>query len=206
MGDGAVQVMVAAFHRRDGARRALRTLRELHGEAPPGLLDAAAVARGADGRLRVDATPERGGADLVLGALAAGVLGLLAEPSAASVPGGEDAVRLAETLRRGGMETSRLRRLGAALTDASALVAVVERSWTMRLAHVVGGSAYAFVIESLPDAAARELRARPDLHYPAGDGGDAVLAGRANEEIPGMRRPREPGGAAAGADGRRPSR
>jgi uncharacterized membrane protein len=188
MGDATVQVMVAAFHRPDAAPRVLRTLRDLHGEAPPWLLDIAAVARGADGRLRVVETRERrGGAELALGALAAGVLGLLA----GSAPGDEAVGRLAETLRRGGMETDRLRRLGAALTEASALVAVVERRWTMRLAHAVGGTAYAFVIESLPDEAARELRALPDFRCSPDAGGTWPPRGRrgAAEAKPGVAGP-----------------
>ena len=143
--DVPIQVIVAAFDSRRGARFALERLKEMaEGRLVIGVCHAAVLRRGEDDRLRITQTSDlRTGKSGAIGAFVGGVAGLLAGPIGWAALGGAWIGAMAYRLRDAGFPAERLRQIGGSLTPGtSALIVEVERTWVGRVERLlaeVGG-------------------------------------------------------------------
>src|SRR5258706_15415018 len=89
MADVPVQVIVAAFNDLNGASQALKSLKEAKKERLIEIEDAAVLTKDSDGKVRIKETADmRAGKGATIGAIAGGVVGLLAGPVGWAALGG----------------------------------------------------------------------------------------------------------------------
>src|SRR5258707_4381608 len=131
MADVPVQVIVAAFNDLNGASQALTSLKEAKKERLIEIEDAAVLTKDADGKVRIKETADmRAGKGATIGAIAGGVVGLLAGPVGWAALGGGVIGGLAAQLHDSGLPDDPLRQLGQRLTpDSSALVGLIYHRW-----------------------------------------------------------------------------
>src|SRR5258707_10602021 len=109
MADVPVQVIVAAFNDLNGASQALTSLKEAKKERLIEIEDAAVLTKDADGKVRIKETADmRAGKGATIGAIAGGVVGLLAGPVGWAALGGGVIGGLAAKLHDGGFPDDRL--------------------------------------------------------------------------------------------------
>lgn len=138
--DVPIQVIVAAFNNRRGARYALERLKEMaEDRMVMGVCNAAVLRRGDDDRLRIThASDLRTGKSGAIGAFVGGVAGLLAGPIGWAALGGARIGAMAFRLRDAGFPAERLRRIGGSLTPGrSALIVEVEGMWVARVERLL---------------------------------------------------------------------
>jgi uncharacterized membrane protein len=176
MAGAPVQVIVAAFQDPAGASESLRLLKEAHREALIGISEAAVITRDEKGKVRIRETGDlRAGRGFALGAVAGGVIGLLAGPVGWAALGGGVVGGLAARLRDGGFRDDRLRQLGEALTPgSSALVAVVEHTWVAQVHAALADEAQELVVEGVSAELADRLRAGGELTLSATVDGEGI--------------------------------
>src|SRR5260221_14378896 len=89
MADVPVQVIVAAFNDLNGASQALTSLKEAKKERLIEIEDAAVLTKDSDGKIRIKETAAmRAGKGATIGAIAGGLVGLLAGPVGWAALGG----------------------------------------------------------------------------------------------------------------------
>src|SRR5260221_5815967 len=116
MADVPVQVIVAAFNDLNGASQALTSLKEAKKERLIEIEDAAVLTKDADGKVRIKETADmRAGKGATIGAIAGGVVGLLAGPVGWAALGGGVIGGLAAQLHAGGLPDRPLRHVAASL-------------------------------------------------------------------------------------------
>jgi len=183
MADVPVQVIVAAFHDLNGATKALKELQEAKRDSLIGIEDAAVITKDADGKVKIKETADmRAGKGATIGAVAGGVVGLLAGPVGWAALGGGVLGGLAAKLHDGGFPDARLKQLGAGLTpNSSALVAVIEHRWVADVERQLAQQGADLATQALSDDIARQLKSGEDVVYTVVDTGDAVLAERSTQ-------------------------
>jgi len=193
MADVPVQVIVAAFNDLNGASQALTSLKEAKKERLIEIEDAAVLTKDADGKVKIKETADmRAGKGATIGAIAGGVVGLLAGPVGWAALGGGVIGGLAAKLHDSGFPDDRLRQLAEGLTpDSSALVAVIDHRWVADLERELARQGADVVTEGLRDDIAARLKEGGGIVYTVVDTGEAIVAG------PG---PQEEAAAAASAD------
>ncbi|HEX6749550.1 MAG TPA: hypothetical protein VF092_19805 [Longimicrobium sp.] len=171
--DMFVQLIAAAFRDRTGASRALDAVLRARAHLPRGILDAAAITRGPDGALLVQAAAERAGdGGFAVWSVTGVVLGLMGGAAALeAVPHDALPARATRTLK------GQLRDVAALLTPAtSALVALVGPSGAAEVAGVVLDEAVKLAVEDLPGETVFAMAGEPALVF-SGAPGAAVLRG-----------------------------
>jgi uncharacterized membrane protein len=196
MADVPVQVIVAAFNDLNGASQALKSLKEAKKERLIEIEDAAVLTKDADGKVKIKETADmRAGKGATIGAIAGGVVGLLAGPVGWAALGGGVIGGLAAKLHDGGFPDDRLRQLAEGLTpNSSALVAVIDHRWVADLERELARQGADVVTEGLRDDIAARLKEGGGIVYTVVDTGEAVVAGPGPQE--------EAAPSAGGADAR----
>ena len=179
MADIPVQVIVAAFNDLNGASQALKSLKEAKKERLIEIEDAAVLTKDADGKVKIKETADmRTGKGATIGAIAGGVVGLLAGPVGWAALGGGVIGGLAAKLHDGGFPDDRLRQLAEGLTpDSSALVAVIDHRWVADLERELARQGADVVTEGLRDDIAARLKEGGGIVYTVVDTGEAIVAG-----------------------------
>jgi uncharacterized membrane protein len=184
MADVPVQVIVAAFNDLNGASQALTSLKEAKKERLIEIEDAAVLTKDADGNVKIKETADmRAGKGATIGAIAGGVVGLLAGPVGWAALGGGVIGGLAAKLHDSGFPDDRLRQLAEGLTpDSSALVAVIDHRWVADLERELARQGADVVTEGLRDDIAARLKEGGGIVYTVVDTGEAVVAGPGPQE------------------------
>jgi uncharacterized membrane protein len=184
MADVPVQVIVAAFNDLNGASQALTSLKEAKKERLIEIEDAAVLTKDADGKVKIKETADmRAGKGATIGAIAGGVVGLLAGPVGWAALGGGVIGGLAAKLHDGGFPDDRLRQLAEGLTpDSSALVAVIDHRWVADLERELARQGADVVTEGLRDDIAARLKEGGGIVYTVVDTGEAIVAGPGPQE------------------------
>jgi uncharacterized membrane protein len=180
MSDVPVQVIVAAFNDIDGASKALKTLQEAKREKTIGIEDAAVITKDASGKVKIKETADmRAGKGATIGAVAGGVIGLLAGPVGWAALGGGVVGGLAAKLHDSGFPDARLKQLGEGLTpNSSALVAVIDHRWVAEVEQELAHQQADIVTQTLSDDIHEQLTAGTDVVYTVVGDGDTVIAAR----------------------------
>lgn len=184
MADVPVQVIVAAFNDLNGASQALTSLKEAKKERLIEIEDAAVLTKDADGKVKIKETADmRAGKGATIGAIAGGVVGLLAGPVGWAALGGGVIGGLAAKLHDSGFPDDRLRQLAEGLTpDSSALVAVIDHRWVADLERELARQGADVVTEGLRDDIAARLKEGGGIVYTVVDTGEAIVAGPGPQE------------------------
>jgi uncharacterized membrane protein len=184
MADVPVQVIVAAFNDLNGASQALTSLKEAKKERLIEIEDAAVLTKDSDGKVRIKETADmRAGKGATIGAIAGGVVGLLAGPVGWAALGGGVIGGLAAKLHDSGFPDDRLRQLAEGLTpDSSALVAVIDHRWVADLERELARQGADVVTEGLRDDIAARLKEGGGIVYTVVDTGEAIVAGPSPQE------------------------
>jgi uncharacterized membrane protein len=184
MADVPVQVIVAAFNDLNGASQALKSLKEAKKERLIEIEDAAVLTKDADGKVKIKETADmRAGKGATIGAIAGGVVGLLAGPVGWAALGGGVIGGLAAKLHDSGFPDDRLRQLAEGLTpNSSALVAVIDHRWVADLERELARQGADVVTEGLRDDIAAQLKEGGGIVYTVVDTGDAVVVGGGPQE------------------------
>jgi uncharacterized membrane protein len=184
MADVPVQVIVAAFNDLNGASQALTSLKEAKKERLIEIEDAAVLTKDSDGKIRIKETADmRAGKGATIGAIAGGVVGLLAGPVGWAALGGGVIGGLAAKLHDSGFPDDRLRQLAEGLTpDSSALVAVIDHRWVADLERELARQGADVVTEGLRDDIAARLKEGGGIVYTVVDTGEAIVAGPGPQE------------------------
>ena len=180
MTDVPVQVIVAAFNDVNGASNALKTLQEAKHDDLIGIEDAAVITKDSSGKVKIKETADmRAGKGATIGAVAGGVIGLLAGPVGWAALGGGVIGGLAAKLHDGGFPDDRLKQLGEGLTpSSSALVAVIDHRWVAEVEQELAHQQADLVTQSLSDDIHKQLTAGEDVTYTVVGDGDTVVAAR----------------------------
>ena len=160
--DAPLQAVVAAFPNEQGASRALEELRGADRDLI-GVKEAAVLVRGADGKLEIKESHHMG-RGAVVGGVAGAVIGLVTGPIGWVTVGGAAVGALAQRLRDTGFPDDRLKEIGEALTPGtSALVAIVEHRWVLKLEEQLRAAGAKYATEVVKaDVAAQLEEAKAD--------------------------------------------
>ena len=142
MTDNAVEVFIAVFDNEAQAGTALKDFRTLHREGTIELIDAVAVVRRADGKVKFEETADPSGKTWAKrGAIAGGLVGLIFPPAilaSAAVGGGAGGIW--GKIRDKGFKDEDLRAIGESLDPGqSAIIALAEDRVVQRLEEGLAG-------------------------------------------------------------------
>jgi len=142
MTDNAVEVFIAVFDNEAQAGTALKDFRTLHREGTIELIDAVAVVRRADGKVKFEETADPSGKTWAKrGAIAGGLVGLIFPPAilaSAAVGGGAGGIR--GKIRDKGFKDEDLKAIGESLDPGqSAIIALAEDRVVQRLEEGLAG-------------------------------------------------------------------
>jgi uncharacterized membrane protein len=181
MQDVPVQIIVAAFRDPNAAGNALNELQKAKKENLIDIEDAAVIVKGADGKVKITDTHDmRAGKGATIGAIAGGVLGLLAGPIGWLALGGGVIGGLAAKMSDGGFPDERLKEVADSLTpNSSALIAVIDHKWVAQVEQELARQGARVVAEQISADIAQQLQSGQDVVYTVVDTGDVVMAARA---------------------------
>lgn len=170
MYENPVQLIVAAFQDEQGAKAALRDLKQAHRSGLIRIENAAVLRKDAKGKLHIKETHDMGGGKgAAIGGVAGAAIGVLAGP-ALVVPAAVGALvgGLTAKLRDAGFPNHRLQRVGEGLTPgSSAIVAVVEHEWVEQVKKEMAEEGADILAETLGADIASQLEAGHDIAYTA---------------------------------------
>lgn len=180
MSDNPMEVVIAAFNDEKTADEALKALKDAKRAGLIDIKDAAVLRRDAKNKLRIKETGDMSGRKgAALGAVAGGVIGLLAGPVVLVGATGALIGGLAAKLRDSGFSNQRLNQLGAGLTPgSSAIVAVIEHTWVEKVQAELAKTATDVLVQELSADIAAQLEAGKDVAYTALAMQGALAAGR----------------------------
>src|SRR5258706_5105068 len=153
MADVPVQVIASEFNDVNGASKALTSLKEAKKERLIEIEDAAVLTKDSDGKVRIKETADmRAGKGATIGAIAGGVVGLLAGPVGWAALGGGVIGGLAAKLHDSGFPDDRLRQLAEGVTpNSSSLGAVIDHRWVGDLQRELARQGADVVTQGLRD-------------------------------------------------------
>jgi len=180
MSDSPIEIIIAAFQDAQTASDALDALRQARNEGLIKILDAAVLTKDEKGKVKIkDTANARAGKRAAIGAVAGGVLSLLAGPLGLMALGGGLIGGLGSKLRDGGFAGDRLKRVAESLTpNSSALIAVVEHTWVSQVETLLAATAAEVVTEALAADIAAQLQAGGEVAYSVTDTGEEIIADR----------------------------
>jgi uncharacterized membrane protein len=143
-----------------GASNALNMLKQAKKERMIGIDDAAVLVKDSQGKIKISETADMTGTrGAAIGAVAGGVLGLLAGPIGWLAVGGGVLGGLAAKMSDGGFPQERLRQIGEGLQpNTSALIAVIEHRWVDEVRKELEREAANIITESVRDEIANSLK------------------------------------------------
>jgi uncharacterized membrane protein len=169
-----VEVIVAAFQDENGAKEALKELKEAKRQGLIKIDDAAVIRKDAKGKLHIKETADMStGKGAGIGAVIGGVVGLLAGPVGVALGAGAGAA-IGGIAAHGdaGFKDERLETIGAGLEPGtSAIVAVVKHKWV--------AAVQAQLEEDASDVMAQQLSA--DIHAQLSEGREVAYSAIAAE-------------------------
>jgi uncharacterized membrane protein len=141
----AYEAFVAVYDDEQEAAATLDTLKDMHRDGTIGLIDAAVLAKGADGKIKVTETAElTPGKGAKRGAVIGAIVGLIFTPSilAAGAVGAAAGALLGKITDRGLFDNTDLKQAAEELDPgSSAIFAVVEDRWVTMFQQAVEGYA-----------------------------------------------------------------
>jgi len=175
-----MQVIVAAFKDVEGASNALKTWQYAKREKFITIEDAAVITKDANGKVKIKETADmRAGKGAAIGAVAGGVIGLLAGPVGWVALGGGVIGGLAAKLHDSGFPDARLKQLAEGLTpNSSALVAVIDHVWVEEVQRELASQQADLVTLALSDDIHQQLTGGGDVVYTVVSDGEEVVAAR----------------------------
>jgi uncharacterized membrane protein len=178
MSDNPIQVIVAAFTSPTKAGEVMNDLKAGKKEGLVGIIDAAVVVKGADGKLKVTDSKRRSTKGFITGGIIGGVVGLLAGPVGWAALGGGAIGALIGKLR-GAPLKAEMTDIGSALTNnSSAIVAVIEHVWVSKLEAALVAEGAQIVRDELKADIAKQLDEGGNVLYTAAAGSIAEGAAR----------------------------
>lgn len=181
-----VQLIVAAFSDPEEAGRLLEELKEGRRDGLIGIVDAAAVVKDSDGKLKITNAKHRGRRGFLTGGAIGGTLALLAGPLGwATAAGGGILGALLGKARNIPFSAS-VEDLATSLSpDSSLLVALVEHRWVEMIEAMVAELGTAVVREELKAEIAEQLDAGGNMAFTVTASDAGVAAGRVTEAADG---------------------
>jgi uncharacterized membrane protein len=181
-----VQLIVAAFNDAEEAGRLLDDLKLGRRAGLIGIVDAAAVVKDGDGKLKITNAKHRGRRGFFTGGAIGGTLALLAGPLGwATAAGGGVIGALVGKVRNVPFKAS-VEDLAESLSpDSSLLVALVEHRWVEMIESMVAELGAAVVREELKADIAEQLDAGGNLAFTFGASDRGIAAGRIAEAADG---------------------
>lgn len=182
-----VEVIVAAFQSEDGAKEALKALKQARNQGLIKIDDAAVIRKDEKGKLHVKETADMStGKGAGIGAVIGGVVGLLAGPVGVVVGAGAGAA-IGGLASHGdaGFKDERLEKIGEGLEPGtSAIVAVVEHRWVAAVQAALEEEASDVMAEQLSADIHAQLAAGKEVAYSAiaAEGMASVTRTAGNEE------------------------
>jgi uncharacterized membrane protein len=181
MSDNPIQVIVAAFNSPTKAGEVMNDLKAGKKEGLVGIIDAAVVVKGADGKLKVTDSKRRSTKGFITGGIIGGVVGLLAGPVGwAALGGGAIGALLGKV--RGAPLKAEMTDIGSALTNnSSAIVAVIEHTWVSKLEAAMAAEGAKIVRDEMKADIANQLSAGGNVLYTAAASATAAGVARLAE-------------------------
>jgi len=178
--DVPVQVIIAAFKDEKAASEALNELKSARKEGLINIVDAAVLTKDAKGKVKIKETADMGGGKgFAIGAIAGGLIGLLAGPIGWMALGGGLIGGVAAKMKDGGFSDARLKRVAEGLTpNSSAIIAVVQHTWVRDVKRMLAEEATDMVTESISNDIAEQLQSGNEVAYTVASTGDAIMASR----------------------------
>lgn len=178
MSNVPVQIIVAAFNSPDKAGQVMADLKTGKKAGLIGIVDAAVVVKGTDGKLKVTDSKRRSTRGFVTGGVVGGVIGLLAGPVGWAALGGGAVGALIGKIR-GAPLKAEMSDIGTALTpNSSAIVAIIEHTWVPQLEAALVTEGARIVREELKADIATQLSEGGNVLYTVGGGDLASGAAR----------------------------
>ncbi len=181
-----VQLIVAAFNDAEEAGRLLDDLKLGRRAGLIGIIDAAAVVKDSDGKLKITNAKHRGRRGLLTGGAIGGTLALLAGPLGwATAAGGGVIGALVGKVKNVPFKAS-VEDLATSLgPDSSLLVALVEHRWVELIESMAAELGAAVVREELKADIAEQLDAGGNIAFTFGASDGGVAGGRIAEAADG---------------------
>ena len=181
-----VQLIVAAFNDAEEAGRLLEDLKLGRRAGLIGIVDAAAVVKDGDGKLKVTNAKHRGRRGFFTGGAIGGTLALLAGPLGWATAAGGGLLGALLGKAKNVPFRSSVEDLATSLSpDSSLLVAVVEHRWVEMIEAMVAELGAAVVREELKADIAEQLDAGGNVAFSFGASDHGVAGGRVAEAADG---------------------
>ena len=179
--DVPVQIIIAAFKDEKAASEALKELKAAKKEGLINIVDAAVLTKNEKGKVKIKETADMGGGKgFAIGAIAGGLIGVLAGPIGWLALGGGMIGGAAAKMKDGGFSDARLKQVAEGLTpNSSAIIAVVQHTWVRDVKRMLAAEATDMVTESISNDIAQQLQAGNEVVYSVTETGDAIVATRA---------------------------
>lgn len=167
MSENPIQLIVAAFNSPTKAGELMKELKEGKKAGLVGIIDAAVVVKGADGKLKITDSKRRSTKGFITGGVIGGVVGLLAGPVGwVALGGGAIGALLGKV--RGAPLKAEMAGIGEALTpNSSAIVAVIEHTWVAKLEAELAAEGAKIVRDEIKADIAEQLNAGGNVLYTA---------------------------------------
>ncbi|MFU8839212.1 MAG: DUF1269 domain-containing protein [Nitriliruptoraceae bacterium] len=181
-----VQLIVAAFSAAEEAGRLLDDLKLGRRAGLIGIIDAAAVVKDEDGKLKITNAKHRGRRGFFTGGAIGGTLALLAGPLGWATAAGSGVFGAVVGKLRNVPFMANVEDLASSLTPGSSmLVAVVEHRWVRMLEEMVAGLGAQVLREELKADIAEQLDAGGNVAFTFGASDDGLAGGRIAEHADG---------------------
>jgi uncharacterized membrane protein len=181
MSEVPVEVIVAAFQDEEGARQALKALKQAKSAGLIKIENAAVLRKDKKGKLHIKETQDLGGGKgAALGGVGGAVIGLIAGATlAAPAVVGALVGGLYAKLRDSGFSNKRLETMGESLKpETSAIIAVVEHSWVAKVEEALAEAHAEMVTAEIQADIADQLEAGHEIAYSVIASQEGIFASR----------------------------
>src|SRR4051812_34182218 len=181
MSNVPVQLIVAAFQDENGAKQALKQLKQAKKEHLIKIENAAIIRKDAKGKIHIDETRDmKGGKGAAIGGVTGAALGILTGGATLAIAGASALIGgLAAKLRDSGFKDDRLKQLGASLRPgSSAIVAVIDHIWVAELERELREAGANVVTDAIAADVAAQLETGAEIAYTVIATDEAVAAAR----------------------------
>lgn len=173
MSSNPIQVVIAAFNSPTKAGELMNELKSGKKAGLVGIIDAAVVVKGADGKLKITDSKRRSTKGFITGGVIGGAVGLLAGPVGWAALGA-GAVGALVGKARGANLKREMTEIGESLTpNSSAIVAVIEHTWVAKLEAQLAAEGAKIARDELKADIAEQLNAGGNVLYTVVSGTEA---------------------------------
>ena len=173
-----LQLIVAAYRDENQAGERLEELKLGRRAGLVGILDAAAVSKEANGKLKVTNAKHRGRRGLLTGGAVGAMAGLLAGPVGWAALGGGAIGGLVGRLRSAPLKAELTDLAGSMPPGSSALIALVEHTWVEELERALAEASMAMIRDEIRADILEQLEAGSNVTYTIGGNEDLVGGAR----------------------------